>query len=284
MDSNANFTAYKPRETRGNILWKGLDVKNEKGETYIEFHVDDSPTCTELGNQSEFGGFLSVRRPTNQKPLLIFGQDECIFKQFLFRNKCWNGPDGETPLMPKGEGQGLMVSGFVSQEYGFNWKLSKEQLEEVNKTRRDKEYIDRDSAISKNGSPKKQDLKHSPFRRDLQYGASNEGYWTYKDMIIQVEDCIDCLKAIHKDKFQYLFLFDHSNGHDRAPPDALKADAIRRNYGGKQPRMRNSTIETTSYLGPFQHDTKLNVGDVQCMTFAATDIGPFYLSPTEREA
>ena len=26
----------------------------------------------------------------------------------------------------------------------------------------------------------------------------NEGYWTYEDMILQVEDCIDCLKALTK--------------------------------------------------------------------------------------
>lgn len=60
--------------------------------------------------------------------MIIFGQDECMYKQFIFQNKCWTGPDGQTPFTPKDEGQGLMVSGFVSREYGFNWKLDETQL------------------------------------------------------------------------------------------------------------------------------------------------------------
>ena len=104
--------------------------------------------------------------------------------------------------MPKDEGQGLMVSGFVCREYGFNWNLTEAQLDEVNKYRNGKEYLDKEAAINKTGSASKNQLKISPFRRDLQYGANHEGYWTYDDMIVQVEDCIDCLKVVHKDKYQ----------------------------------------------------------------------------------
>ena len=262
---------------------KGYKYKDQKGSTYIEFHVDNSEKLTDIGKQHPFGGSLSVRKPKNEKPLIIFGQDECIFKQFIFRNKCWNRPNGESPLMPKDEGQGLMVSGFVSREYGFNMALSDDQLRKVNKHRENKHYIDEDAAKSKTGTSKKANLKHSPFRCDLEYGANNEGYWTYDDMIMQVEDCIDCLKVINEDKYQYLFLFDHSNGHDRAAPDALKAELIRKNYGGKQPQMRHSIIDNETYLGPYNHTNKLKVGQIQHMNFTQTDDGPFYLSPQQRQ-
>ena len=101
-------------------------------------------------------------------------------------------------------------------------------------------------------------------------------------MIMQVEDCIDCLKVINKDKYQYLFLFDHSNGHDCTAPDALKADAMRKHYGGKQPRMRNTVIQNNNFLGPHQPQCKLQVGQIQYMTFKENDTGPDYLTPQQR--
>ena len=144
--------------------------------------------------------------------------------------------------------------------------------------------MDRESAISKTGSAIKSQLKTSPFCRDIQYDTNHEGYWTYEDMVVQVEDCIDCLKVVHQDKYQYLFLFDHSNGHDRCAPDALKADSIRISQSGKHPKMQSSTILSSSYLGPYQHSNKLKIGETQQMTFAPTDNSPFYLSPSKREA
>ena len=56
--------------------------------------------------------------------MIILGQDECIYRQYIFHNKCWFGPNGETPLMPKSEGQGFMISGIVCREFGFAWYLS----------------------------------------------------------------------------------------------------------------------------------------------------------------
>ena len=41
-------------------------------------------------------------------------------------------------------------------------------------------------------------LKWSFFRCDLECGTNNEGCWTYKNMILQVKDCIDCLKVINE--------------------------------------------------------------------------------------
>jgi hypothetical protein len=42
----------------------------------------------------------------------MFGHDECIFKQFHTTNKSWKAPNGDTVLIPKDDGQGVMISGF----------------------------------------------------------------------------------------------------------------------------------------------------------------------------
>ena len=66
-------------------------------EPMVEYHVD---TCKEFmerkNNESEFGGDLSVRHDQTRRPLIVFGQDECIVKQYAFTQKSWTGPNGET--------------------------------------------------------------------------------------------------------------------------------------------------------------------------------------------
>ena len=95
--------------------------------------------------------------------------------------------------MPKDEGQGLIISAFVSREYGFNWELFQSQLDQLNKTCENQIYVDEQAAISKKGTAKKEPIQSSPFKRQLEYGANKEGYWSHDDMILQLEDCIDCL-------------------------------------------------------------------------------------------
>ena len=88
----------------------------------------------------------------------------------------------------------------------------------------------------------KKDIKtvdDSPFSVLFEYGASGDGYWTYDHMVLQLEDVVDVLDTIYSvpwdgcdsphnvfvksatqpktlvRKFEYLFLTDHSCGHDR---------------------------------------------------------------------
>jgi hypothetical protein len=82
------------------------------------------------------GGNLSVRFPTGYKPLIAFGHDVSIFKQFLISSKTWIGPDGERNIAPKDDGLGVMISGFQSREFGFGVAVSDEQLKEVNEKRK----------------------------------------------------------------------------------------------------------------------------------------------------
>jgi hypothetical protein len=40
------------------------------------------------------GGNVSVRKTADQKPIIIFEQDESIFNQFSFGSSQWVGPSG----------------------------------------------------------------------------------------------------------------------------------------------------------------------------------------------
>jgi hypothetical protein len=40
---------------------------------------------------------------------------------------------------------------------------------------------------------KKKTLTKSPFVFEFEYGANGKGYWVYEHMVLQLEDCIDCL-------------------------------------------------------------------------------------------
>ena len=44
-------------------------------------------------------------------PVIIKGQDNVIFKQFLMDLMEWQGQNGEMPTKPKDGGQGMMASG-----------------------------------------------------------------------------------------------------------------------------------------------------------------------------
>jgi hypothetical protein len=80
------------------------------------------------------------------KPLICFGQDKCVFKQFTFTPKAWPASDGQKSMIPKYEGLDVMISAFVLHGFGFGYAISLEDLEKVNKKREGTKYSDEDAA------------------------------------------------------------------------------------------------------------------------------------------
>ena len=278
---------------RANLLVKERKISESIGHHYVdnngvdmvEYHVDDSPVFEEVASQNtRFGGYLSVRKPEGSKPLICLGQDEYIFKQFTFTTKSWTAPDGQKALVPKDDGMGIMISAFVSREFGYGLKLSQEDILKINQLRRgnDKHYSDEEAAKLVTGKSCKPILTKSPFVLEFEYGAAQQGYWKYDHMAVQMEDCVDCLVTLYPE-YDFLFLFDHSCGHDRQRPDGLNAQRVNKSFGGGVPKMRNTTIESKDYLDPYK-PTMLAIGDVQSMVFTDNDDGPFYMTETERIA
>jgi len=59
-----------------------------------------------------FGGSLNIRQTVGDRSLLLIGQDESSYHQFVFSKKQWKGPDGHNFILPKGLGETLMISDF----------------------------------------------------------------------------------------------------------------------------------------------------------------------------
>jgi len=76
-------------------------------------------------------------------------------------------------------------------------------------------------------------LTNSPFVRWFEYGAGNEGYWYYQQMVLHFEDCVNVLKVLYPD-FDFLLLFDHLCRHDKQKEDGLNVERMRKGYGRSQ--------------------------------------------------
>jgi hypothetical protein len=203
--------------------------------------------------------------------------------------KGWVGPKGERCLDPKTAGDGFMVSAFKSRDLGFGHApFTVEEIFKINQHRQGKEYIDKEAAIEVLGSVGKADspltTSDNPFIHYLLIGKYNEGYWSSAHMAIQFENVIDCCVALYGRTFDFLFLFDHSCGHDRKPVGALDAKALNVGYGGCQPVMSASTIQRSEgYLGRHCHPGVLKPGDTAKFQYEEGDDGPFYFTAVERE-
>ena len=249
--------------------------QDENGKKMVEMHVDDVYTYDDkqdnLPPLPSLGGSLSVRLPEGAKPVIVLGQDEAIYRSSQQNDSCWT-VDGESTLRTKGLGTGFMVSAFVSRALGLGLTISEMQLSEINKVRAGQSYTDEEAATYLKGNSRKPPLKESPFIRYLNYGAGKDGYWTYRHMVMQIEDCVDCLKYIFP-QYDYVFELDHSSGHASERPNGLSTNSINLGWGGKQRRMRNSVL-TANDLGPIKHEGALKVGDTQEMTFKQGDSPP----------
>jgi hypothetical protein len=249
----------------------------------VEFHED---YISKLDLDIQFQRKMSVRALPGSRPLEFIGQDECVFFQYLVSNKNWVGPKGERPLLPKNDGDGKMLSAFQSRLTGFGREMSEEDLNRVNEKRQGCTYLDVEAAREVLKTTSKLPLTESPFVRKILIGINNEGYWNSQHMAVQLEDVVDCLKILYPD-FDFVFLFDHSQGHSRKREGALDVQCMNVSFGGKQSRLRDTQIETEKhFLGP--NDPILHVGDIQKMNWAAdvpegNDDGPFNLNTEEKQ-
>ncbi len=110
----------------------GYRYKNSHGVDMVEYHVDSSKLFQDDADKETWlSGHLSVHIEMD-KPLIIFGHDESIFQQYHMTKSAWVAPNGTTSLVPKDDGQGLMISTFQSHEFGFGMEICEEDLQKIN--------------------------------------------------------------------------------------------------------------------------------------------------------
>lgn len=119
-----------------------------------EFSMDTHPDLYQYvphANKRN-GGDLSMQclQTPGTRPIIEIGQDEAIFQQNSLSAREWSGANGESTPRPKNDGDGVMVSSFISLSFGFgyNMEITNEQLERINAIRRQRpKYFDKESAI-----------------------------------------------------------------------------------------------------------------------------------------
>jgi len=199
----------------------------------------------------------------------------------------WVCPSGKRSKLPKNDDIGVVVSAFQSREFGWGVDITEERMVRINEMRNGKEYLDTVAANEVNDTALKPALTTLPFIHLFQFGGKN-GYWTGNHMILQTEDCIDCLKVILDECYEFGFFFYHSSGHAKKRSHGFDVKSMNKGFDGEL--LRNSKIEEhDGYLGPF-HDPlnphMIAVGQEQTFVYASPkDIAndPFYLTDAERQ-
>ena len=118
------------------------------------------------------------------------------------------------------------------REFGFGLELTQEQLDEVNHRRSyppHHKYIDPTAAMEVYSNSIKQPLTKSPFVFYFEYGNNLEGYWNYDRMVLQLEDCVDCLMTLFP-HFDFIFTFDHISGHAKKRVGGLDAPSMNKSF------------------------------------------------------
>ena len=88
---------------------------------YREYHSDSHPVLIKYVSieGKKYGGDLSERRDKTLPPLMILGQDESTFHQYIFAKRSWKNISGYNQIVPKSVGDLLMISGYQSRETGL---------------------------------------------------------------------------------------------------------------------------------------------------------------------
>ena len=89
-----------------------LDLVAKNGKSFREYHIDTHDILMDHVTPAGkvYYGDLSVRRNKSKRPLMLIGQDESTYHQYVFSNKGWKGPTGAVPLLPKSSGEILMIN------------------------------------------------------------------------------------------------------------------------------------------------------------------------------
>ena len=155
----------------------------------------------------------------HREKTVIFFHDESTFQSNEYQSLQW-GLKGSKMMKPKSRGAGIMLSDFIDEYSGFLAFT-------------DEEY---ERAKTMNPSAKKYS------RAFLEYGENREVYWTRDKFMEQMKLAVDMaeFKYPSADGWRHAWVFNHSSCHAAMADDALDANKMNVNPGGKQRKMRDT--------------------------------------------
>ena len=163
------------------------DVVRYRQDVYLPTLAKCEPAIR-VWDKDNLGRLVDPSSPLPIRHTILWFHDQCIFYQNDRRKYRWvHASEKPTPL-PKGEGISLMVSDFISADYG--WLQSPDGTESA--------------------------------RVLFRPGANREGYFTNEDMLRQVDNAADILRKFYPND-DHIFIFDNATIHTKRPPGSLSA-------------------------------------------------------------
>lgn len=143
-------------------------------------------------DQDDVSVELPLELPAGTKQHVFVTHDESTFYSNDYQKHAWV-ENNESYCLPKSQGRSIMVSEFHCRCHGT-------------------------MRATING-------KKVTSRKIFYPGAANEGYWTSKHMLEQLEEVITLFNHIHEGMIG-VFCFDQSSNHKAFAPDALVANRM----------------------------------------------------------
>ena len=118
----------------------------------LEYHVDTLPQLQYIvdksGEKGHFRGWLIVRINLGELPVICLGQDEAIFKHYIFTKNMWNHKV-KYQIVPNDLAYGIIISAFQYQYFGFGSPLTVLNLQTIKKySAPHPKYVDIDTATT----------------------------------------------------------------------------------------------------------------------------------------
>lgn len=194
----------------------------------------EGPDCKE----EKLSDFLKQHIAAGGKERVLVVHDEMIIGAFESVLRQWQGK-GVQALPKKTQGPTAMVSELLSERIG-PIVVTPEQWEQVT----DEVAMHLSEWYRKvNGSDDFAKCDNVRTRVIILPGKSREGYWTGKDVVMQVMHLAIKLFEITHPGCEGVFVFDNSSCHGLYADDALVARRLNAFPGGQQPRMRKGWFE-----------------------------------------
>jgi hypothetical protein len=181
--------------------------------------------------------------PGETEHVLIM-QDETVFHTNEYHRRMWLTCD-QQPIRKKGGGHTIHISDFICETIG-RVKLSEEQM------------------CAQLKLPAEHRLAAMEARKITYPGKGFDAWWDLKQLITQVKHTIAIFDYTHPNCIG-VFVFDRSSAHEGFAEDALNANPMNVNPGGKQKKMRDTIIPLNNPDPvPGEEDTR---GQIQHMCF-----------------
>jgi hypothetical protein len=160
--------------------------------------------CDENGNPLSTG-FPIPQSHGQPQQLILITHDESTFYQNDERHNHWALRDAQDPPKPKGNGQSIMVSDFMTVEWGW--------LQDGPRCIQLLFY----------SNPTQDLLFNSEACILIKPGKNRDGYFTNEDLVTQVDCAIDIFNTKTSGSVQGLWMFDNAPNHMKRAANALSA-------------------------------------------------------------